>query len=196
MSAPVSVTVIDPTNPLPTISITSPASTTAAAGVANVEFFQDGISLGQDTTAPFTILASSVPTGNYSLTAIITDKNGAKATAAPVDISVGNAALDTVRPRVVISSPAAGARVTTSDAILRGTASDNAAEAEVLYSLNGTSFREVEGSTTWEASIALLPGDNVVQVKSVDSSGNESDTVSRTFTSIRAAAKKDWVFQG
>ncbi|MEO7678049.1 MAG: Ig-like domain-containing protein, partial [Verrucomicrobiota bacterium] len=198
-SPAVTVTVIGPTNQLPSISITGPsagsvfgapahvtitASAAAPSGIANVEFFQDGISLGQDTRAPFNILWSSVPAGNYSLTAIVTDKNGAIATASPINITVGNGASETVKPTVVITTPPAGARLGTPDTILKGTASDDTAVAVVLYSLNGTSFRSAEGTTSWEASIALLPGENIVQVKSVDSSGNESEVLSRTITYI------------
>ncbi len=195
-SAAVSINVLNQSNQPPAIALTSPATganftapakitiaadATASAGVANVEFFQDGISLGQDSKSPFAILWNSVPSGNYSLTAVVTDKNGASATAPPVNITVVAAGSETVKPKVSIRSPAAGTRLTNPDVTLVGSASDNVAVARVLYSLNNGIFSAANGTANWETSLTLVPGTNLVQVKSVDTSGNESHVASRKF---------------
>lgn len=195
-SAAVSVNVVNQSNLPPTITLTSPApganfnapakitltaNASSAAGVANVEFFQDGISLGEDLNTPFTFLWSSVPEGNYSLTAVVTDNNGVTATAAPINIRVSIATPETEQPKVNISSPVAGARLTNPEITLRGSASDNVAVQRVLYSLNDGVFSAVDGIENWEANLTLIPGTNVVQVKSVDTTGNESSVVSRKF---------------
>jgi len=93
-SAAVSISVVN--NSAPTVSmtaptngtvLTAPASFTLAAtvsdsdgGVAQVEFFNGGISLGIDTTDPYSVAVNSLAAGNYTLSAIATDNLGAKAT--------------------------------------------------------------------------------------------------------------------
>jgi WD40 repeat protein len=198
-SGPVTITVADNSELPPSISISAPepgatfsepadvtitASANASAGVARVEFFQDGISLGQDTSAPFKMVWTSVPIGNYSLTAVVTDNNGATATSEPINISVQEAPPETVRPRVSIVSPAARSRFTTPDITVSGSASDNVAVARVLYSLNSEDFRPADGTDDWQAAMTLSPGSNVVRVKSVDANGNESAIVSRSFSYV------------
>ncbi|MEO5803088.1 MAG: Ig-like domain-containing protein [Verrucomicrobiota bacterium] len=201
-STPVTITVVNITNAPPAITITGPgngaffnapanitikANASAAAGVSRVEFFQNGITLGQDVVSPFSMVWSSVAIGNYSLTATITDANGAQATSAPINISVQEAPPETVKPRVTIASPASGARLTSSNITLSGTASDNVGVAQVLYSLNSAGFVAAIGTANWEADLTLIPGSNVVQVISVDASGNESAVVSRLFTYVVSA---------
>lgn len=198
-SGPVTVTVVDKSDAPPTIAITSPtagatfnepadititANASASSGVASVEFFQDGISLGQDDSSPYKLQWTSVPIGNYSLTAVVTDNNGATATSAPIDISVGEAPPETVRPRVSITSPAAKKRFTAPNVTITGKASDNVGVARVLVSLNDDDFRSANGTEEWEAAVTLVPGNNVVKVKSVDAAGNESSVASRSFTYI------------
>jgi phosphatidylethanolamine-binding protein (PEBP) family uncharacterized protein len=58
--------------------------------VAKVEFFANGTSLGQDTSAPFSLKWTNVPAGSYSLTVVVTDDRDATMTSAPVNISVNN----------------------------------------------------------------------------------------------------------
>jgi hypothetical protein len=204
-SGSVSITVCSQTNSnsAPTISIVSPgngttfnapakisisASVSADAGVASVEFFENGTSIGTDSKTPFTMDWNSVSEGNYSLTAIVTDKNGATATSAPVNISVGPEPPESVKPKISISSPKSGAKVDTPDITMTGRASDNVAVAQVLYSLNGSGFHPASGTEDWEVNLTLLPGPNSVQVKSIDTSGNESSIVTRNFTYIVSSA--------
>lgn len=195
-SGPVTITVSDVTNAPPTVSITSPGAgasfpggsdinisvnATAAAGVSKVEFFQNGISLGEDTRAPFTFRWSGAPAGDYSLTATVSDKNGAVAVSTPVNINVTEAPPENIKPKIAITAPAAGAKVISPDILLVGTASDNVGVARVSYSLNNGIFVTADGADNWEASVRLQPGENFVQVKSVDVSGNESLIVTRKF---------------
>ncbi len=164
------------------ISLSATAS--AGAGVQIVEFFQNGASLGSDAAAPYSMVWDNVPVGNYSLTAVVTDRLGRTATSPPVNITVSTAPPETSRPTVAISSPAAGARLTSTPVIISGTASDNVAVAQVLYSLNGSSFQAATGTSAWQATGNPVPGLNTVQVKSVDTAGNESAVVSRTFSFV------------
>jgi hypothetical protein len=78
---------------------TAPASIDLAANpvdndgsVTSVEFFQNGQTLGQVTSAPYTMNWNSVPVGSYSIVAVATDNAGARGTSAPVNITVSEPA--------------------------------------------------------------------------------------------------------
>lgn len=79
-------------NPLPTVAITSPANfaefsapanititadATDNTSVTNVEFFVNGVSIGNDTTEPFSMAWNGVAGGAYGLTVKATDGQGA-----------------------------------------------------------------------------------------------------------------------
>ncbi len=101
------VTYIRSTPPVvaPTVAITSPSTGTvfaAAANVAlkanatvaggtvtNVQYFSSGVSLGRATVAPFSVTASNLAAGSYSITAVAT-ASGISATSAAVNITVVN----------------------------------------------------------------------------------------------------------
>jgi hypothetical protein len=115
------VTCNQPTQPLPGVSITSPAAgqmftpgsnvtlTAAAASsgsgsIASVAFYQSTSAasntlIGTVLTSPYTVTWTNVPAGSYSLTAVATDNLGQTATSDPVAI--------TVSAPTVVASPAA-----------------------------------------------------------------------------------------
>lgn len=79
-------------NQRPTVTITSPAElasfnapaaitvtadVTDDGAIAQVEFFANGVSIGTDTTAPYSVTWNDVPGGAYGLTAKATDTEGA-----------------------------------------------------------------------------------------------------------------------
>ncbi|WP_271782501.1 Ig-like domain-containing protein [Aquimarina algiphila] len=88
----------------PTVSITSPStgqsfiegnSITISANasddngtITKVEFFSNGIKLGEDTTSPYNFDWSGLSIGNYSLTAIATDNDNLSTTSSAVNIRV------------------------------------------------------------------------------------------------------------
>ncbi|MBI5770408.1 MAG: immunoglobulin domain-containing protein [Verrucomicrobia bacterium] len=88
----------------PTVAITSPAagsssvlgaSVTIAATasdadgtIASVEFFANGVSLGVDTTAPYSVTVTPSASGAYALTAKATDNSGLSTTSAAVSVTV------------------------------------------------------------------------------------------------------------
>ena len=93
-------------NTPPSVSLTSPANgatigapasvtitanaTDAEGPVSQVEFFQNGNSLGVDTSNPFTTNWTGVAAGTYNLRAIARDAGGLSATSAIVSITVTN----------------------------------------------------------------------------------------------------------
>jgi len=102
-SASVSVAVITP-NVAPSVALsapteganyTAPATINLAATavdsdgtVAKVEFFRDGVKLGEDIVAPYEFTWTSVPPGTYLLTARATDNAGTSATSSAVTVIV------------------------------------------------------------------------------------------------------------
>ncbi|GAA4276161.1 hypothetical protein GCM10022259_08850 [Aquimarina mytili] len=91
---PPSVAITQPTNGQTfvagsTITINANASDTDG-NVLKVEFFSNGIKLGEDTTSPYRYEWSNVSTGNYMLTAKAVDDDNATGDATTVNISVGD----------------------------------------------------------------------------------------------------------
>ncbi len=104
-SGAVTVTVQSmPGNLPPTVSVTTPtngsmftapatisvmaAATDPDGTVAKVEFFAGATSLGLSTTAPYSVTWQNAPAGQYSLTALATDSNGASTRSAAVGITI------------------------------------------------------------------------------------------------------------
>src|SRR5206468_3595659 len=79
-NSPPTVTITSPTNgqtfaSSATVTITADASD-ADGSVTNVEFFDNGTSLGSDQTNPYSVTAN-LSVGTHTLTAIATDDQGA-----------------------------------------------------------------------------------------------------------------------
>jgi len=99
-SSSMSVNVVAP--PVPTVSVTSPApggiitvgtavSITANAAsstgtISQVQFFENGILIGTETSPPYTISFTPLSTGIYTLTAIATDYAGQVTTSTAVAV--------------------------------------------------------------------------------------------------------------
>ena len=95
-----------PSNNAPTAAITSPitgatfnvgdniviqASATDSDGsVTLVQFYQNDILLGQDTSSPYSFTWANVQDGSYALTVVATDDDGASTTSNAVNVSAGS----------------------------------------------------------------------------------------------------------
>lgn len=111
------LTVVAAANAAPTVTITNPVSsasfpapatfpiqasaTDSDGAVTNVQFLINGSSVGNATSAPYTVSANNLNTGSYTLTAVASDNGGAKATNS-ITITVTN-----TPPTVAITNPAA-----------------------------------------------------------------------------------------
>jgi hypothetical protein len=130
----------------PTVELTTPAdgatasgpvevSATAAdaRGIAQVEFFANGRSIGADAVAPYavTLDPGTLAGGEYVLDARATDSAGRTAISAPRRLVVP-ARGDDAPPTVSFTSPAAGARLRGTP-VLRATASDDRGVASVRF---------------------------------------------------------------
>jgi hypothetical protein len=103
-SAPVVVTVTNFDNVAPSVALTSPVngaslfsggslalSATAAdvdGNVTKVAYYAGSTKLAEVTSAPYNYTWTSLPTGNYAITAVATDNDGASTTSAVANISV------------------------------------------------------------------------------------------------------------
>lgn len=167
-----------------TISIS--ANATAGAGVAKVEFFVNGASIGVDTASPYTASIQGAQNGNYNIQAVCTAKDGRTASASAT-VTVGTPPPETIPPKVAIRGPANGSRLLTNNPVLFGSATDNVAVAQVLVSVNGGDFQQADGTTSWQYQLSLNAGPNTIQVKAVDTSGNQSAIANWTLTYIESS---------
>jgi RHS repeat-associated protein len=85
-------------------TITLSASATPGTGrrILRVDFFRGTTRIGTDSSAPYSIVWSNVPLGNYILTAVAIDSGGSVAVSEPVAIRVDNP------PSVSLTAPASG----------------------------------------------------------------------------------------
>jgi Divergent InlB B-repeat domain/Bacterial Ig domain len=85
--------------------------------------------------------------------------------------------LDTTSPTVAITAPTTGQNWYNSVFTVTGTASDNVQVAAVYYQVNSQGWNlasSADNWADWSASIGLLPGTNIIQAYSVDTSGYSS----------------------
>ena len=121
------------TNPPPSTVFTAPADIALGASasdsdgsVSQVEFFQNGVPLGVDLTAPYAATATALGPGSFTFSAVATDNAGAKATNAIA---------------VTVNQPA-GPITLTNPAVVNGEFN-----VTVNGTLVGTSY-ELQGSTS------------------------------------------------
>ncbi|MCX8157631.1 MAG: Ig-like domain-containing protein, partial [Verrucomicrobiae bacterium] len=81
-------------------------------GLAQVEFRANGLTLGTDTTEPYSLTWSNASFGTNALTAVATDGQGRKATSAVVTLILDEPPRNTNPPVVASVTPARGATVT------------------------------------------------------------------------------------
>ncbi len=96
----------DDSTSAPTVKITAPAdgaslstdtaititatATDSDGNILQVEFFQNGSSIGVDTTSPYAITLDSLQTGSYTFKAIATDNDNLSTTSATINITVSS----------------------------------------------------------------------------------------------------------
>jgi hypothetical protein len=92
VNQPPSVSITSPTNNTVFLAPTDVTMTVNASdsdgSVTKVDFFEDGNLIDTDTTSPFEITWTSVPTGTHVLTATAVDNDSDSTTSAPVTIEV------------------------------------------------------------------------------------------------------------
>ena len=189
-SAPINVTAVGLSPGAPAVALTSPlggaslpvsipatiaATATDTDGtIANVQFFANGVSLGVDSTYPYSVPFTPTATGSYTLTAQATDNGGNLSTSAPVSVTVsgGNA------PAVAIVGPVSGSvlNVNGAQTILANATSSGGVIASVQFFVNGTSLST---RTAFPYSAAWTPtavGSFSLTARATDGLGNVTDS--------------------
>ncbi len=170
----------------PTVNITGPTdgtnfntgdvvSISAAAvdsdgTISNVEFFVDGNSIGQDTTAPYMLNWTSI-LGPHKLTAVATDDKSATDTSQVVNIHV----MDPIKnklPVVEITSPLNGSNVTTGKVVtIQATASDSDGTiTNVEFLVDGTTIGN-DPTAPYSFDWASLVGTHMLTAIATDDDG-------------------------
>jgi hypothetical protein len=141
------------------------ATATAAAGIASVQFFVDGVSAGTDLSSPYTANYLAV-TGSHTITAVATDNNTNTATSSAVIIT----AAANQAPNVTVASPASA--LVNQVVTFTATANDvDGTVASVTFSVDGVAIGTVTNSPytfTWTAAPF---GNHVVRASATDNLG-------------------------
>ncbi len=145
----------------------------------------DTTNIGSASAAPYTISWLPADTGDYSLTATVTDELGQTGQTPSIFVRIFIPEL--ILPVITITDgPANLSRVTSSPITFSGTANDNIGMDYVeLVSSSGPflivpgSVVRAEGTTNWSASIAPAPGKNLIRFHGVDLANNRSADLTR-----------------
>ncbi|MEO8425632.1 MAG: Ig-like domain-containing protein, partial [Verrucomicrobiota bacterium] len=174
-------------NASPTVVITSPSSGSILTGPVNisvnttpsdsdgtirrVEFFNGATLIGSTTTAPFNLVWNNVGQGSYTITAMVTDDDGAVGSSAPVNITV--VPQPNLLPTVGITGPANGATFAEgANVIVSANASDADGTVAKIDFYRGTSLlasvTNAPYNFTW---VNLPPGAHTLTAKAIDNLG-------------------------
>jgi beta-glucanase (GH16 family) len=181
------------TNTPPTVSMTSPTAgatfiqgqsitinATAAdanGSVSKVEFYADGVKLGEDTSSPYTYTWTGATPGTKVLTAKVTDNGNATTTSSSVSITVNAAATNLALNKTVTVSSTENATLTGAAAVDgNGTTRWSSAfsDPQWIYVDLGATYNINRVKVTWEAAYGK---DYQVQVSSNASSWTSIKTI-------------------
>lgn len=177
------------------VRVDSSTGTATSADYTPVVNYRVNFADGQAAaTVPVTITLNPEAEPNEEFTLRLSDPQGNAELGVPSMTTIriiDN--IDTTRPTVTMTSPASGTTLTEGMQVnVSGSATDDKGVAKVQFSLNGAAFTDAlinlnstATSATYTASLSpLVPRLNTLAVKSIDTRGNESTVVTRTFYSI------------
>jgi len=184
-------------NTPPTVTLTSPSNgaTTTAPGtftlsanavddsaVDSVEFFSNNVSVGVDSSAPYSMLLSGLAAGSYQLKAKATDDTGktASSTIATVTVTVPSNA----PPTVSLTSPSNGATgAAPASFTLSATAADSDGSIASVKFLNGASILATDTSYPYSFSwTSVAAGTYSITAVATDNGGATTTSSSATVT--------------
>lgn len=167
--------------------------------VIAVEFkINDGPLAPEDVEAPFETAWDTTkwPDGKYTLSATARDLNGNTSTRENL-VTVSNAPPDASAPSVDLTSPAAGATVSSSIAVAAN-ASDNVGVVGVQFKVNGTNLGSEDTtapySVSWDTT-KTSNGSHTLSAVARDAAGNTASsqrTVTVSNTSSSSGTKLTW----
>jgi Domain of unknown function (DUF1929)/Bacterial Ig domain len=153
-----------------TVNLSATASDTDGT-VTKVEFFNGTTKLGEDTTAPYSFTWSSVPAGNYTLTARATDDVGGTATSAASRITV--VSNTNTPPAVSITFPVDGAIFPWKPTIgVTATATDSDGTVTRVEFRDGTTLVGQDSTAPYSFTWRNVPvGTHVLTARATDNMG-------------------------
>jgi hypothetical protein len=153
-----------------TVNLSATASDTDGT-VTKIEFFNGTTKLGEDTTAPYSFTWSSVPAGNYTLTARATDDVGGTATSAASRITV--VSNTNTPPAVSITSPVDGAIFPWKPTIsITATATDSDGTVTRVEFRDGTTLVGQDSTAPYSFTWRNVPvGSHVLTARATDNMG-------------------------
>ncbi len=167
------VALTSPTNTqyfLAASSVTLTATASDADGsVAKVEFFADGVKIGEDATAPYSVVWNSPSVAAHILTAVATDDQGATTTSAEVLVVTHDAA---GTPVAAITSPVDNfVTPGPTNWLVTATANGTGGVARVEFRNNGVAFG-TDTSAPYSAVWTAPFGTNLLTAVVTDLQGN------------------------
>jgi hypothetical protein len=206
----VTVSNAPPDTSAPSVELTSPAAGATVSGsitvgasasddvaVVGVQFKVNGANIeGEDTSAPYSVSwdTTKVSNGSHTLSAVARDAAGNTASSQRT-VTVSNASAppgDTSAPTVELTSPAAGATVSSSIAVAAN-ASDNVGVVGVQFKVNGTNLGSEDTtapySVSWDTT-KVSNGSHTLSAVARDAAGNTSSS-QRTVTVSNTSSPSD-----
>ncbi|MDC8444481.1 MAG: Ig-like domain-containing protein [Nitrosomonas sp.] len=145
----------------PAVSLTSPSAgaefadgsivllianaSDAYGSIVKVEFYADGVLLGEDTSSPYEFSWTNASTGTHTLKAVAIDNNNKKTTSSSVSITVNSSTVVNLQPTVDLTSPVSGANFQLGSSVqLSAIANDSDGfVTKVAFYANGNLLSEV-----------------------------------------------------
>ena len=191
----------------PTVSITSPQNESELAGLINiyasasdnsgtvskVEFYIDGILLGNDSTNPFAFLwdTTNETNGSHTLQAKAYDPSNNIGISFIIAVSVNNL-VDNITPTVSITYPQNGTTLSAPSKItITANASDNIGVSLVEFYINGSlacSDATLNYSCNWRVP-ATKNATYILQTRAYDAAGNSGASSNITVTTASSKPK-------
>jgi len=195
-SSPIVIFISPSGNTLPTVQITSPtnnsnfltpASIFIAANandsdgtITSVSFYHDSVLIGSSNNSPYSITWAGATAGNYTLTAIATDNNGATTTSNVINLLVANP----IKPTIQITSPLNGSNfVPPATIVIKANAADSNGVISKVDFYNGTNLLSTVTTSpynyTWSN---VANGTYTLTAVATDNDGNTTTSSPVTIT--------------
>jgi hypothetical protein len=146
-------------------------ATDSGGSVTQVEFFQGTSSLGVDDVSPYSVQVSDLAAGNYSLSAVATDNNGARATNS-VNIVVNalpSVALNWPTNNTVFAAPLTNT--------LQAAASDPDGSIQRVQFFNGADLLGSDTAEPYEFTVTnLAAGSYTLSARAIDNRGGSNSS--------------------
>lgn len=160
-----------------TLSVNTPVNLSANASdsdgnITSVDFIVNSLTVGTDTTYPYTSSWTPTSLGTYTITAKATDDKGNQVTSSGVSVTVSDPSPSA--PTVAITSPATGSSmVVNSTRTIVASATDDVAVASVQFFVNGQPLGAADTvfpfQTDWTPT---SPGQYTLTARAIDNVGN------------------------